>query len=275
MPECLKPTNCKAKSLVAKCGNISDKFAYLMQTKEMLRTVLIEKGQDVPKDLPFRDYVEKLAALPSSTDVVSSILDYQGVQHKGEVLVDKAFIGLENVDNTSDLNKPLSIATEEALSAKQDIESQDLLTASKTIVGAINELKTAIETQNNAFIITESRTNLPPSAVITLPIDGSNAKINFETDTIKDINIILIVTDENSIMNKFNFSFTMGKLNNKALISERYLETLVSFGSPVNIKLVTIPENGEQSNFLTIELANMDEIEYEVLCSMVCQKKLV
>lgn len=182
MPECLKPTNCKANSIISKCGNISDKFAYLMQTKEMLRTVLIEKGQDVPKDLPFRDYVEKLAALPSSADVVTSILDYQGVQHKGEVLVDKAFIGLENVDNTSDLNKPLSTATKEALSTKQDIESQDLLTVSKTIVGAINELNTQVTTNTSSIAAnTASITALEDGTSEEIDVAGWKSKLGFVT----------------------------------------------------------------------------------------------
>jgi hypothetical protein len=33
--------------------------------------------------------------------------------------IDKAFVGLGNVDNTSDLNKPISTATQTALNAKQ------------------------------------------------------------------------------------------------------------------------------------------------------------
>lgn len=143
MSECLKPTNCKAKSLVAKCGSVSSKFAYLMQTKDMMRNILIQKGQDVPEDLPFRDYVEKIAALQDAADVVSSIIDYTGTPHKGDVTVDKTFIGLSNVDNTSDLDKPISTATQAALDKKQDIESQDLLTVSKTIVGAINEIQSS------------------------------------------------------------------------------------------------------------------------------------
>lgn len=35
--------------------------------------------------------------------------------------IDKAFVGLGNVDNTSDLNKPISTATQTALNAKQDL----------------------------------------------------------------------------------------------------------------------------------------------------------
>lgn len=146
MSECLKPTNCKAKSLAAKCGSVSSKFAYLMQTKEMMRNMLIQKGQDVPKDLPFRDYVEKIAVLIAPADAVSSIIDYTGTPHKGDVTVDKTFIGLSNVDNTADIDKPISTATQEALDLKQNITDDSLETEAKTIVGAINELDGEVAT---------------------------------------------------------------------------------------------------------------------------------
>lgn len=146
MSECLKPTNCKAKSLVAKCGSVSSKFAYLMQTKEMMRNMLISKGQDVPENLPFRDYIEKIAALVPTTDVVTSIIDYKGDIHKGDVTVDKNFIDLSNVDNTADIDKPISTATQGALDLKQNITDNSLETETKTIVGAINELDGEVAT---------------------------------------------------------------------------------------------------------------------------------
>lgn len=146
MSECLTPTNCKAKSLVAKCGSVSEKFAYLMQTKDLMRKMLISKGQDVPEDLPFRDYIEKIADLVPTTDVVTSIIDYKGDTHKGDVTVDKNFIDLSNVDNTADIDKPISTATQEALDLKQNITDDSLETEAKTIVGAINELDGEVAT---------------------------------------------------------------------------------------------------------------------------------
>lgn len=148
MSECLTPTNCKAKakSLVAKCGSVSEKFAYLMQTKDLMRKMLISKSQDVPEDLPFRDYIEKIADLVPTTDVVTSIIDYKGDTHKGDVTVDKNFIDLSNVDNTADIDKPISTATQEALDLKQNITDDSLETEAKTIVGAINELDGEVAT---------------------------------------------------------------------------------------------------------------------------------
>lgn len=54
-------------------------------------------------------------------------------------------VGLGNVDNTSDEDKPISTATQAALDLKQNITDNSLETASKTVPGAINETKTRID----------------------------------------------------------------------------------------------------------------------------------
>ena len=54
--------------------------------------------------------------------------------------VTKEQIGLGNVDNTSDINKPISTATQSALDLKQNSTDNNLDTTDKTIVGAINEI---------------------------------------------------------------------------------------------------------------------------------------
>lgn len=59
--------------------------------------------------------------------------------------VTAAQVGLGNVDNTSDEDKPISTATQAALDLKQDITDNTLETASKTVPGAINETKTRID----------------------------------------------------------------------------------------------------------------------------------
>lgn len=61
----------------------------------------------------------------------------------------KSDVGLGNVDNTSDVNKPVSTATQTALNLKQNITDNALNTTSKTIVGGINELKIGIDLKQN------------------------------------------------------------------------------------------------------------------------------
>lgn len=55
--------------------------------------------------------------------------------------VTAAQVGLDNVDNTADADKPVSTAQQAALDLKQDKTDNTLATTSKTVVGAINEVK--------------------------------------------------------------------------------------------------------------------------------------
>lgn len=55
--------------------------------------------------------------------------------------VTAAQVGLANVDNTADADKPVSTAQQAALDLKQDKTDNTLATTSKTVVGAINEVK--------------------------------------------------------------------------------------------------------------------------------------
>lgn len=59
--------------------------------------------------------------------------------------ITKSDIGLGNVDNTSDANKPVSTAQQAALDLKQNVNDNSLTTTAKTVTGAINENKTAID----------------------------------------------------------------------------------------------------------------------------------
>ncbi|CAF1042784.1 unnamed protein product [Brachionus calyciflorus] len=48
-------------------------------------------------------------------------LNNQSLLSNGNLVIDKVFVGLTNVDNTSDLNKPISTATQNALNLKQNL----------------------------------------------------------------------------------------------------------------------------------------------------------
>ena len=67
--------------------------------------------------------------------------------------VTKAQIGLGNVDNTSDLDKPISTATQEAIDGKQDkILAGDNISISGNIISAIVPTKTSQLTNDSNFI---------------------------------------------------------------------------------------------------------------------------
>ena len=63
---------------------------------------------------------------------------------RGNVNITKSNIGLGNVDNTSDENKPISTAQQTALNSKQNITDNSLTTTNKTIPGAINEINASL-----------------------------------------------------------------------------------------------------------------------------------
>lgn len=79
----------------------------------------------------------------------------ESTYRRGNVNITKSNIGLGNVDNTSDADKPVSTAQQTALNSKQNITDNSLTTTSKTIPGAINEINNNLanlNTDNNQKI---------------------------------------------------------------------------------------------------------------------------
>jgi hypothetical protein len=65
------------------------------------------------------------------------------------LVVDKTSIGLGNVDNTSDINKPISSATQSALNAKENLTNKSTSTAlgtSDTLYPTQNAVKSYVDT---------------------------------------------------------------------------------------------------------------------------------
>lgn len=113
---------------VKKCGSVTAKRAYLFQTKELIRQALNAKGLDVTTDDTFRSYAEYIMQLPNLNNTVTAIIDAEGEKHVGDVTIDKAFIGLNKVDNTTDLEKPISNATQAALDLKANKDASGIVT---------------------------------------------------------------------------------------------------------------------------------------------------
>lgn len=113
---------------VKKCGSVTAKRAYLFQTKELIRQALNAKGLDVTTDDTFRSYAEYIMQLPNLNNTITGIIDAEGEKHVGDVTIDKAFIGLNKVDNTTDLEKPISNATQAALDLKANNDATSIIT---------------------------------------------------------------------------------------------------------------------------------------------------
>ena len=87
-------------------------------------------------------------------EIVDGVTSVNGMV--GDVIIEKKHIGLENVNNTSDLDKPISTATQTALNAKAN--STDLT----SLQNGINANATAIQgvADDLADFETETATNL-------------------------------------------------------------------------------------------------------------------
>ena len=110
--------NTKITVTDTKFQNIVDEiFAYLQ-----LKTSNIDNTSDLNK--PISNATQsalntKQENLVNQTNIRS--LNNQSLLGNGNLVIDKAFVGLANIDNTSDLNKPISNATQSALNLKQNL----------------------------------------------------------------------------------------------------------------------------------------------------------
>lgn len=126
--------------------------------------------------------------------------------------VTKEQVGLGNVDNTSDINKPVSTAVQTELELKQNITDNSLLTDSKIIPNSINEVYTNLKTiqdlmaqtyliyKHNNFEITNGKT------------------INFQLREFVDIDDAMIIDE--------NYNYTNSKNTYRLLSTESSITEL-------------------------------------------------
>ena len=135
--------------------------------------------------------------------------------------VTKEQIELSNVDNTSDINKPISIATQDALNLKQNITDNDLNTTAKKIVDAINEVNTLTNNKANkattlsGYGITDAYTKAEVSSDIHELELNLAAQINNGLAEKADINASNINEYVNNWKSKLEIDVIETNLNNK------------------------------------------------------------
>ena len=139
----------------------------------------------------------------------------------------KADVGLSNIDNTSDLNKPISTATQNALNGKQDI-----ITLGSSVASKINDTTTIAKTLTGEVITLDvkdnsiSTTKLVDSSVTNVKV-ASNA--NIETSKIKQsivspYNDAIINNDSQETINnkaQGQINHLAGLLNSKEVLSNK------------------------------------------------------
>ena len=165
------------------------------------------------KGLSQNDYTNadktKLAGIQAGAQVntVTGVKgDSESTYRTGDINMTKANIGLGNVDNTSDTDKPISTATQTALDNKVDkvagkgLSTEDYTTAEKTKLEGISAEANKVEITP---VVTEGTT------LATISIDGVDTDIK-GSDI--DVDSAMSPTSENPVQNKV----ITGALNDKA-----------------------------------------------------------
>ena len=124
--------------------------------------------------------------IDSDGDVETGVTSVNGMM--GDVVIEKKHIGLENVDNTSDLNKPISTAVQTALNAKAN--NTDLV----SLQNGINSNEVAIQSvaDDLSDFASQTATNLDVKADKTGNIASAT-----KLETARTINGILFDGTEN------------------------------------------------------------------------------
>ena len=129
--------------------------------------------------------------------------------------VTKDQIGLGNVDNTTDINKPISIKTQEALDTKQNINDNNLNTINKTIVGSINETNDKVSQINidkaDLSFVNEELTKKQNNLIAGKNINLSNDEISVVDLTKNDVGLNNV--DNTSDLDKPISHLTQNALN--------------------------------------------------------------
>lgn len=126
--------------------------------------------------------------------------------------VTKEQVGLGNVDNTSDINKPVSTAVQTELDLKQNITDTSLLTSAKQIPNSINELYTSLKTVQD--LISQTYFVYKHNNFEVVP----NKTVSFQLREFVDIDDAMIIDE--------NYAYTNSKNTYRLLSTESNITEL-------------------------------------------------
>ena len=136
--------------------------------------------------------------------------------------VTKAQVGLSNVDNTSDLDKPISTATQEAIDGKQDKRlAGDNISISGNIISAIVPTKTSQLTNDSDFITNNDINGKADKSYVDEKLSEKQNKIIAGANITISGNVVsaIVPTKTSDLTNDYNF-ITNNDIINKADKSE-------------------------------------------------------
>lgn len=103
----------------------------------------------------------------------------------GNVNITKANIGLSNVENTSDADKPVSTAQKAALDLKADKTYVDTELANKASTSALNELTNVVATKADKDTVNQSLANKADNSTVTA-IDSRVTTVEGKVSTLEE-----------------------------------------------------------------------------------------
>lgn len=180
----------------------------------------------------------------------------------GDIIITKGDIGLGNVDNTPDMNKPISNAVNNKFQELADTWGVDI-TQLKIDVNNIDQLldKTVIEVNRLSEIIGELDTDF--TGHLTDPDAHSNIRVNSMVDTTTDVKIPNVTAVRDFVTNYVSrlSEFTIPAYNNRYLyilnganqqkISDTSLKNLLKM-STIYENIVTSPSQFPDPSTLTV-----------------------
>ena len=139
----------------------------------------------------------------SSNNTWTGINTYNNVVNFNDAVfgLNKNMVGLGNVDNTSDLNKPISTATQNALNTKLNINGGTA--SSLTINGTLNNLNGSIYCTQNTGLVYYLTSNGRSNISCAIGLAGYNAMVT-DLYSCSDMRFRFVVGGVNTVQHQFN-----------------------------------------------------------------------
>lgn len=199
----------------------------------------------------------KQDTLVSGTNIKT--LEGQSLLGSGNIDLTKSDVGLSNVDNTSDLNKPISTATQTALNSKQNtlvsgtniktINGNTILGSGDLVVGGTTPTLQEVTDEGN------STTN-PIYFNGTIPIYGINNSSFLGSENLPNGNSYASASDETSvgIYDSNQGTFETGFYSKRNIFSESSVSNIILSVSQAHtsIDFTIVAKNLTASKYYTI-----------------------
>lgn len=129
-------------------------------------------------------FIDGVEVEPTSVALAESLKKQNNLSDLANVVTARSNLGLGNVDNTSDANKPVSTATQTALNLKANLAGGAAFTGAITIGGDVVTTNTATQTLTNKTLTAPVISTIVNTGTLTLPTSTDTLVGRDTTDTL-------------------------------------------------------------------------------------------